>query len=688
MKFSLEWLGQYVDTGRDPAEIGTRLTAVGIAMDTLERNGDDTIFDFDVTTNRPDCMNHLGLARELSVATGRLLKEPPAEVAESRDHPAARSASVEVQATDLCGRYTARVIHGVHVGPSPGWLTRRLDAIGLRPINAVVDATNYVLWEMGHPLHAFDLARLEGQRILVRRARPGENLTTLDGVARKLHPDTLIIADARRAVAIAGVMGGADSEISMSTTDVLLESAHFQPTSVRKTARSLGLHTDASHRFERGADVEITRKAVDRCARLIAEITGGRVAGGALDHRTAPPFSREIALRPERVRRLLGLPVPETEMKEILERLGCNVRNTDPSRWPISTPSFRLDLALEEDLIEEIARHYGYERIPTTLPRVFVFPEGRPESERRVYRIRQAMARAGFSEALNLSLVGGPDNLALGESGEGVRVTNPLTEGQDRLRTTLVPGLLRNLAHNLNRGALDVRLFETGKVFRPSRGKEAPLDEEERVALACGGKGGPKHWSEPPQPPGLFDLKGAIDLTARLAGLPPPGWRPAERPFLARGAGAEARIGGDLVGWAGQVDPGIASGYEVEGPAFIAEVSLRSLFASLPAGFVPHYAPLVRTPSVSRDLSLILEERHSAADVEQTIRGVEGAPITRVTLFDRYRGKPVPPGKVSLSVNIVFQNPERTLVSGEVSEILDRIVQRLRDRLGAVLRAN
>jgi len=688
MKFSLQWLNDYVEAALDPAEVGTRLTAVGIPMDSRESVAGDTILDFDVASNRPDCMGHLGLARELATATEKTLKEPAWDPPASGPSPANAPASVEVEAPDLCGRYTARVIEGVSTGPSPDWLSRRLTAIGLRPINAIVDATNYVLWETGHPLHAFDLAHLSEKRIVVRRARPGEPLTTLDGVARKLDPETLVIADARRAIAVAGVMGGLDTEISSHTSDVLLESAHFHPPSVRKTARKLGLHTDASHRFERGADIEITLRAADRCARLITEIAGGRIAPGVLDRRTAPPFFRAIELRPERVHRLLGLAVPAREMKSILERLGCTVLEGNAARWRVATPSFRGDLALEEDLIEEIARHYGYERIPATLPRIFTFPEGRPEAERRLHRVREAMVRSGFSEALNLSIVSASDHESLGGAGDVLRVANPLAEGQDCLRTTLLPGLLRNLAHNLNHGRLEARLFETGNVFRPpSQGADLP-DEEETLALVCGGKGGPKHWSQTPQPPDLFDLKGAVELAARLNGLPAPEWRVKTLPPLAPGTGTEAFLAGRAVGFAGQLNAQIAFDFGFSDPAFVAEFSLPRLFASTPPGWTPRYSPPPRTPAVSRDLSLILDEGHAYAEVEEAVRSVEGIPIARVTLFDRYRGKPVPQGKVSIAVTVVFQGSDRTLVSGEIAETMDRIVQRLRERLGAVLRGN
>ena len=688
MRFSDQWLRDFVETSLNPETVGARLTAVGIPLDSLEAHGEDTVYHFDVTTNRPDCMNHLGLARELSVATGETLKEPSTDVPASSNEAAHRLATVAVEAPDLCGRYTALVVRGVKVGPSPPWLSRRLEAVGLRSINAIVDATNYVLWEMGHPLHAFDLALLSGRAIRVRRAKAGERMTTLDGLERKLDPEMLVIADDRRAVAVAGVMGGRDTEIGASTTDVLLESAHFHPASVRKTARKLGLHTDASHRFERGADPEITLRAASRCAGLLGEVAGGRLAQGAWDERPVPPLRRESALRPERVRRLLGLAVPEAAMRSILERLGCLVEVSDATPWRVVPPSFRGDLSLEEDLVEEIARHHGYEKIPVTLPRVFLFPEGRSESERRSDRVRQAAQRCGFTEALNMSLVSQGDNQALGDATGGIRILNPLAEGQDRLRSSLVPGLLRNLAHNLNHGLPEGRLYETGRVFRsPAKQGDLP-DEEERLALVLGGKGTLGHWSEPERKPDLFDLKGVVELAARFLGLASPEWKPAQREFLAPGRCAEIRLSGRLLGWAGELVGKTANRWELEVPAFATEVSLREMAACLPGMQTWRYAPVERTPAVSRDLSLLVDRFHTWAEVEAAIRGVAGIPVVSVRLFDRYQGPPVPEGKTGMAVNVVFRSPERTLLSEEVTAFLDRIVQRLRERLGAVLRGN
>jgi phenylalanyl-tRNA synthetase beta chain len=687
MRFSDSWLRDMVETRLAPREIGERLTQVGIPLDSLETRDDDTIYHFDVTTNRPDCMNHLGLGREISVAEGTRLKEPVCELPGPSRQPGAGPVSVRVEAADLCSRYTALIVEQVNVGPSPRWLSNRLESIGLRPINAVVDATNYVLWEMGQPLHAFDLARLSGRAIRVRRAKPGERLVTLDGLERKLDAQMLVIADANRPVALAGVLGGKESEISSATTEVLLESAHFQPAVVRRMARRLGVHTDASHRFERGADPEITQKAALRCGSLIAAATGGKLAA-VLDERPTPAASRTVSLRPERVRRLLGLEVPVQAMRDILTRLGCRIETDQGPAWRVIPPSFRGDLGLEEDLIEEIARHHGYDKIPITLPRVFIFPEGRSVPGKNLDRVRLAARRGGFSEALNLSLVSESDNRAFGDSSGGVRILNPLAEGQDRLRASLLPGLLRNLSHNLNHHLPEARLFESGKIFRAAASEGQLPDEEEKLALVLGGKATLRHWTQPERQPDFFDLKGALDLAAGLLALPAPRWKPARLAHLADGRGAEMFVADQSMGWAGELTPEATSAYGLETATLAAEISLRRLFSLLSGPPQFRHTPLSRTPSVSRDLALVLEKSHPYAQVEEVIREVEGIPVALVELFDRYEGASIPAGKVGLAIRLTFRSPERTLVSEEVSEHLNRIIQRLHDRLGAVLRGN
>ena len=377
MKAQLGWLRELVDLPEAAAEVGRRLTTLGFALDGLElgqagASGDDAVLDLDVGSNRPDAMSHAGLARELAAALGRELRLPrslPDECATATDSVT----SVTIEALDLCPRYAARVVRGVRVGPSPAWMASRLEACGIRPINVIVDVTNYVLLELGHPLHAFDIDRLADRRIVVRRARTGETMTTLDGVDRVLEGDELLIADAERGVALAGVMGGADSEIRDTTRDILIESAYFDPRSIRRTSRRLGLHTEASHRFERGADIDAVPRALDRCAALIAELAGGEVLAGAIDEGGQLPAPREILLRRARIRRLCGIDIPEASVTRTFEGLGFSIAAQGDEGWLVRVPRSRGDVSREVDLIEEVLRHHGYDAVPATLP---AFREG------------------------------------------------------------------------------------------------------------------------------------------------------------------------------------------------------------------------------------------------------------------------------------------------------------------------
>src|SRR5262245_30735803 len=489
MKFSHAWLQSYVSIREEPAGVGARLTAAGLPLDGIEIRGGDSVYDLDIVTNRPDCMSHLGVAREYAALTSEPLRPPVASIPAGGRPPAAgrcagrptqEVASVAIEASDLCARYAARSIEGVRVGPSPEWLRRHLESIGQRAINNVVDATNFVLWELGHPLHPFDLNRLEGRRIVVRRARSGERLTTLDGVERALTGDMLVIADAKKAVALAGIMGGEASEIGAATRNVLLESAWFEPVSVRRTARALGLRTDASHRFERGADPEGVLPALDRAAQIIAEIAGGSVGAPPIDVVARPQTRSAILFRPARARALLGLDLDEGAMRGALGRLGFAIAPGPDERWSVTPPSFRRDVEREADLIEEVARQRGYDAIPESLPVLPAESGGRGSLDETIDSARRALQAAGLSEAVNYAMVEREDcALFTPAVPSPVALTNPLQAGTAFLRTSLLPGLLRNVAHNLDHGLEGVHLFEIGMAFLPG----SPLPQE-RLRLA------------------------------------------------------------------------------------------------------------------------------------------------------------------------------------------------------------
>jgi phenylalanyl-tRNA synthetase beta chain len=682
MKFSHAWLAELVDLPADPAEVGRLLTAVGVPLEGLTGDParpETVVYEFEVLSNRPDCMNHLGLAREIGAALGRPLRRPPTDV-QASGPPTASRARIAIEAPQLCRRYAARLILGVRVAPSPDWLRTRLETLGHRAINNVVDATNYVLCEMGQPLHPFDFARLQEGRVVVRAARAGEILTTLDGVERRLTPERLVIADARHPVALAGVMGGRASEITGTTRDVLLESAWFDPVSVRRTAKAFGLHTDASHRFERGADPEAVLKALDRAAALITRLAGGDVTAEPIDLHPEPEAPRLVTLRPSRAAALLGVDPGAAEMRRRLERLEFEVVRSEADLLAVRVPSFRRDVGHEVDLIEEVAREGGYDAIPSHLPRLDPADVGRPEAARRLEAARRALRHAGLSEAVNLDLIE-PDEARLFEPDvRPPEVLNPMHSEGTALRTTLLPGLLRNAAHNLRHGLPGAHLFEIGRVFRP--GTEGP-GETERAAAVFAGQAPGAHWSAAARPSDLFDAKGALELLAEALALSPLRFASDRIPAGAL-AGLVVESGGQALGRVGEVSAAARRRFELEGPVFAFELDLAGAIRA--ASVERRFVPLPRVPGVRRDLAIVVGEAVTVEAIEETVRSASPLPIASLAVFDRYRGRGVADGSASVALQIHFQHPERTLETAEVQEAHAAIVAALATRLGAQLR--
>lgn len=681
MRFSHAWLMEYLGTAEEPAKVGERLTDAGIPLDGIERRGDDSLYDFDIFTNRPDCMNHLGLAREYAALTGTALRVPAAPIPPG-GRPTGEVVTVAIEAPDLCARYAARCILGVRVGPSPDWLRRRLEAIGQRSIHNVVDATNFVLWELGHPLHPFDLDRLEGKAIVVRRARAGETLRTLDGVDRPLFPEVPVIADAARPVALAGIMGGEASEIGERTVNVLLESAWFEPVPVRRAARALGLRTDASHRFERGADLDGVLPALDRAAHLIQKIAGGIVTSPPLDACPRPRRERVVPFRPARARALLGLELDEGFMRQALTRLGFRIAAGKDGAWSVAVPSFRLDVEREVDLIEEVARLRGYGAIPASLPILPGAGDGRSRADRASLTSCRAMQAAGFSEAVNYAMVGREDCLEFApEHDRPLALTNPLQSNASFLRPSLLPGLLRNTAHNLNHGLAAIRLFETGTVFLPA----SPLPREgRRLGFVLAGRGAPVHWSLPRRDVDLYDARGAVELVADLAGVVPLAFSSDRIPFLEAGRALRVTGAGRPLGWVGEIRRPILARHGIEAAVFGGEIDLDDLAAG--DGSVRTYRPLPKYPAARRDLAIVTAPGTTFGAIDQAVRGASRLPIAEVQVFDLYRGPGVPAGCASLAIQIVFQHPERTLTAEEVQESVESITATLGRELGAKLR--
>jgi phenylalanyl-tRNA synthetase beta chain len=653
---------------------------------------EDVVLEVNVTPNRPDALSHVGIAREVAAATGRKVTVPAAGLAQ-RLPAAAASLKVRVEAPDRCFRYAARIVDGVRIGPSPGWLQRRLEACGVRAIANVVDATNFVLLEHGHPLHAFDLEKVAGGEIVVRMARPGEKLVTLDGVERKLSPDDLVIADRDRPSALAGVMGGGDSEISPGTTRVLLESAWFEPTGVRRTARRHGLHTEASHRFERGVDPAGVSAALDRCAAMIAALAGGTVRKGVVDASPRRHRRVDVALRWARPREILGMPVSRAEARRTLAALGFEERKSTPRGAVFGVPSWRLDVSREEDLVEEIVRLKGYDTIPETLPAVASDTPAVPRDAQVAERARQALLAAGFSEAVNYSFVAPAELEALAAGGEarrGIALKNPISAELAVMRTSLVPSLLRNAAHNLRQRVEDVRLFELASTYHPrppGLASDCPAVEDPRLAGVALGRRHPVGWGVGKDPLDFHDLKATLERLAAALGIDGIRWTLGGERWLHPRAAATLDAPGPegarrILGAAGEVHPRVARAFDLPRGVLAFDLAFAEVLRL--ARLVPGHADVPRFPAVLRDLAVVVAEDVEASRVLALVR--EEPLAEDVTLFDVYRGAPIPEGRKNLAMAIRYRAGDRTLTDAEADAAHGRIVERLRGALGAALR--
>jgi len=656
---------------------------------------DDVLLEVNVTPNRPDALSHLGIARELAAALGCAVKRPQPRLTEAGP-PAAEAVKVRIEAPERCSRYTARVIEGVRIAPSPAWLARRLEACGIRSISSVVDATNYVLLELGHPLHAFDLDKVAGREIVVRTARPGEKLLTLDGKERALEPDDLLIADRERGSALAGVMGGGDSEISPGTTRVLLESAWFQPSTVRRTARRQGLKSEASYRFERGADPGMVIPALDRCAALIAELSGGTVRPGVVDAHPRPAQVKTVPLAWAKPATVLGMPVPRAEVERILSSLGFTARLTgqpadaDGVTWRV--PSWRVDVALPEDLVEEVARSRGYDAVPETLPGNAVGTPAEPAEATAVARIRAALEAAGFSEAVNFSFVAAKDLEPFGgqvTTGDGtgralaVALKNPISADLAVMRTSVVPSLLKNAVHNRRQRVEDVRLYEIGRAYFPNPSPaQQPSVEPVRVAGVLLGRRHPPGWAAPAQPLDFYDAKAAVAAVLDGLGVGDVAWKAQASGWLHPRHAARLSVGDRVLGEVGELHPRVAEAFELPRGVLAFELDLEALLGA--AQLVPQYRRIPNLPAVLRDLAVVVDDAVTASGVEALVR--EEPLVEGVTLFDVYKGAPLPAGKKNLALAIRYRAADRTLTDVEAEAAHARIVKRLAEQVGAELR--
>jgi phenylalanyl-tRNA synthetase beta chain len=689
MRLLVSWLRDFVDVPASAEEIADGLGLRGFEVAAIEPFGNgDAVIDFEVTANRPDCLSVIGLAREAATLFDRQVTLPSTEAGARiglKPMVSGKSDQLSVAIADqtLCPRYAAAVAE-VTIAKSPSWIAARLQGAGIRPINNVVDITNYALIEVGHPTHAFDLKKLAGAQIHVRRANRSETIRTLDGVDRTLDADMLVIADRDRAQAVAGVMGGALAEVSGATTLVALESAYFKPASVRRTSKILGLKTEASSRFERGADINAPVVALQRIGALLEQAGAGRLVGSIVD---VYPSSREptqLRLRRSRLASLLGAAVPDSQIERILRNLGLTVKSVADG-WDVVAPTFRVDLLREVDLIEEVGRHYGFDKLPATFP-VVTAPAAPPDPRiPRDQLVRRLLTAAGLSEAVTFGFIEAKSAEAfkISVADRPVGVENPLSGKFDTLRPSLIPGVVDAVAHNRRHGRDDVGLFEIGTRFS-RRG------ETRAVSVAWTGTTPPVHWSGGSRPVDFFHLKGVIERLCGALGVSAR-FDSAKEPFLVPGRTASITTSdGKELGLIGLLAPSVAEarGLPREGDVFVAELNLDVMVGSLSEA-ANAVSALPRHPFVVRDLSIVVSDVLPAEIIRGTIQTAAAqtpAPLVDITLFDRYQGKGIPDGSISLSLRLKFQAPDRTLTDSEIQASVETILAALVRQHGAIQR--
>ena len=683
MDISYNWLKDLIEIDLPPADLAQKLTSVGLAVEGIHEAGDDFVFDVDITSNRGDCLSHLGIAREIAAITNYELR-----TTNNDDHePKTEDQNlVEIRDADLCHRFTGRIIRGVKIAPSPEWLVKRLEAVGERSINNVADITNYVMHELGQPMHSFDLNKLAEQRIVVRRARNHETIVTLDEVERKLDDTMLVICDAMKPVAIGGVMGGLDSSITDSTTDVFLEVAYFKREDIRQTSRKLKLSTEASHRFERGVDIENLIRASNRAAELICRIAGG-TAEDFVDVYPTKHEPKEIESNDIQaaVKRLTGLLVEDSEIARILNALG--IKHKDSALFV--APSWRHDLSIEEDLVEEVARIVGYDEIGEELPPTRHAGEYQP-TEKRKKDLRKTLATLGYDEAISYSFIDTkyddtyefvPHLIDENASEKFVSLQDSIIEGATRMRPSLLSGLLDAARTNFNQQNRDVKLYELGKVFSASQIESGLPNERELLAMIVTGNETLENKAMPLRELDFYDAKGALETAVAAINAPVLEFTAKDARHLRKGQSAEIKSNGKIVGTIGRLNDEIADVYKFKQPVFVAEIDLQTILNEQQPAVL--YYPLPIYPSVVRDVSLLAKRNVSFAEIRKTIESENYELLKRIEFVDVYEGKGIGDDERSITIRLEYRSDERTLLEEEVEAVHARILRKLESDSGA-----
>jgi phenylalanyl-tRNA synthetase beta chain len=673
MKISVDWIKDFVDVNIATPALIDVLNDIGLLVDSVEELKDDAILELETYANRPDTNGHLGVARELAVKLGKPLKEQKWSLVES-DEKTSSQIDIQIYDEDLCPRYAGVIVKGVNVEPSPAWLKKRIEAMGLKSVNNIVDISNYVLYATSHPIHTFDLAKLSGRKIIIRKASKGEKLRTLEGEDLKLSPDMLVIADDKKPVALAGVIGGEESAVTGDTEDVFIESACFDPVSIRKTSKKTGIQTDASYRFERGADVSFPPKAALMAASLMTQ-SGGKATQDIVDVYPKPRKNRTVVLRNHRVPELIGVGIADEFIVDTLTKLEFYLENQHPGIWQVKVPYFRVDIEREADLIEEVARFYGYDRIPAVVPPYHVLEYTHDTRKTFIQKIRQVLFHFGFDEVVNFSFAD-PQQEALFKAGKTpVEIRNPISTKASILRTTLVGGLCENIAWNWNRGAEGVHIFEIGNVYFWD---EDQTKEEGMLGMATTGDVGTEHWQEKTERTDYFRLKGVCEGFLSHLGYTPVSFKKSKNPCFAPEHSICLYYKGRRFGSMGLVKKEVADAYSLKEAVWAAELNLNVLFYKQPQTF--HFTPIAKFPSVNRDIAFIAALDVPYEEVKEEIQNLSLPNLEMFDLRDRFEGESIPKGKVSLSLRFVFRHPQRTLLADEVETSIKKVIKILKTK--------
>lgn len=670
MKISLDWVKEYVEIPLALPQLIEKLNMIGLLVEDWEEEEEDVILDIETYANRPDTLGHLGVAREIAAALGLKMKKQSWPVVESEEKTS-EIVDIQIKDGDLCPRYCGLVLKEIKLGPSPEWLQRRLKAMGSKPVNNVVDVTNYVLFSTAHPIHAFDFEKIAGRKIIIRRADKGESLRSLEEEDLSLSPEMLVIADERKPVALAGVIGGQESAVTESTQDVFIESAYFDPVSVRKTAKKSGLSTEASYRFEREADISFPPSAALMAASLLTQM-GAKATQGVMDVYPKPRKIKTVILRNHRVSELLGVEVEKDLIRQTLTSLEFKVEEKTEGTWQVGIPSFRIDVEREADLIEEIARFYGYDKIPAHIPPLRELEPIVDLKRKKIEKLRQILFHQGFDEFVNFGFFDPEKESRFKSLRKPIPIRNPVSSKASRLRTTMIPELLENVVWNTNRGAESVHAFEVGHIYF--------LDEDkckERLSLAMVSFGylGYHHWQGRRERADFYHLKGTCEVLMTHLRYRPFSFQEESHPYFQEGFSLALRFKGKTIGHLGLLKGEILASYSLEEEVWAAELDLAALFEKQAQSF--QYFPVAKYPSITRDVSFIGDRSISYQDIKEEVEKLSIPYLEKFDLYDLFSGSSIPKGKISLSLRFIYLHPQRTLLAEEVDKLQKRIIKSL-----------